>query len=79
MTNMNISTRYFSSCPHIITHIENRCQLICINRKYIKTWVWQDLQSHERMKVFFCDMISPTEKNFEVAREKWIRGSETIF
>lgn len=53
MTNMNISTRYFSSCPHIITHIENRCQLICINCKYIKTWVWQDLQSDERMNVFF--------------------------
>ena len=55
MTNMIISTRSFSSSPHIITHIENRCELICINRKYIKTWVWRDLQSDERMMnwVFF--------------------------
>ena len=52
--NMIISTRSFSSCPHIITHIENRCQLICINCKYIKTWVWQDLQiSDEIMNIWF--------------------------
>ena len=81
MTNMIISTRSFSSSPHIITHIENRCQLICINHKYIKTWVWRDLQSDELMMnwVFFWDMISPTEKNFEVTCEKWMRESKTVF
>ena len=49
---MIISTRSFSSCPHIITHIENRWQLICINRMYIKTWVWRDLQNDERMMIW---------------------------
>lgn len=76
---MIISTRSFSSCPHVITHIENRCQLKCINCKYIKTWVWQDLQSDEIMKnFFFWDMISSTMKNFEVTcMWKWITASVT--
>lgn len=40
-----------------------------------------DLQSDELMMnwVFFWDMISPTEKNFEVTCEKWMRESKTIF
>ena len=69
MTNMIISTRSFSSCPHIIPHIEKRCQLICINRRYIKTWVWQDLQSDEIMKIWLFWGREKTEKNYEVTRE----------